>query len=366
MPTCIYTKRQFDKAAGEHILQNALGAKRTSDQIVCDEVQSAFAKGIDLAVAEEMNPFRNLIDGLTGRGHCAPPIKGVKGSNGAEYELNHGGVPFLLKPHIISVSESPDGSVKEVHVMVRDTSEVPRAKAMVRKIFPGFSKMVTGSDLQQVADRSTYHFQLQLAGRDFARGILKSCFNLIGLCDRALAIAGPFDPLRGFVLGDKGDLKDFFNFYCPSAHFDLPEFGDFSHCIAIYPSNGNLCAYTRLWGEVAFLFRLASNYSGAFKKAYVIDPLRKHKPPEALFDDFDCSSLPAFVEHENAQSVAHPAMAATQEEVERFMGKWRRKCINDIVLGIFDDVFTNSKSECITSEMIGVFSERVAHALVGL
>lgn len=365
MPTCIYTKRQFDKASAEHILQNALGATRTSDQIACDEVQVAFAKGIDLAVAEEMNPFRNLIGGLTGRKRFAPPIKGVKGSNGAEYELNHGGVPFLLKPHIMSVSESSDGTVKDIHIMVRDPSEVPRAEAMVRKMFPGFSKMVVGADLQQVADRSTYHFQLRLAGRDFARGILKSCFNLIGLCDHALAITEPFDPVREFVYGDKGDLKDFFNFYCPSTHFDLPEFGDFSHCIAIYPSSGNLCAYTRFWGEVAFLFRLASNYSGAFKKAYVIDPLRKHKPPEALFDDFDYSSLPVFVEHENTQSMAHQAMAAMQEEVERFMGKWRRKCMNDTVLGIFDDVFTNSKSECITSEMVGEFSERVAHALVG-
>lgn len=63
--------------------------------------------------------------------------------------------------------------------------------------------------------------------------------------------------------------------------------------------------------------------------------------------------------------MAHQAMAAMQEEVERFMGKWRRKCMNDTVLGIFDDVFTNSKSECITSEMVGEFSERVAHALVG-
>lgn len=364
MSTCIYTKHLFDNSSSEHILQNALGATRTSDQIVCDEAQLIFAKGIDIAVANEMNPFRNLIGGLTGRRHFAPPIKGVKGASGAEYELDHGGVPFLLKPHIVLQSESPDGKMKEIQVVVRDPSELPRAEAMIKREFPGFSKIVRGP-LRQVNDRDTYHFQLHLAGREFARGILKSCFNLVGLCDHALALESTFDPLRAFILNDVGDLKDYFNFYCSSTSFGLPEFGSFSHCIAIYPAQGSLCAYTRFWGEVAFLFRLSSNYEGDFRKLYVVDPLRRHVPPEAIFDDFDCSLLPSFVENEDEQKVAQKAMAATREELERFMEKVRRKCMNDVVSKIVDDVFQKSNSEYITEEMIGEISSRVAHALVG-
>jgi len=49
MHTCIYTRTNFASSTGEHILQNFLGARWTSNSIVCNEAQIKFGKTIDSA-----------------------------------------------------------------------------------------------------------------------------------------------------------------------------------------------------------------------------------------------------------------------------------------------------------------------------
>lgn len=68
MPTCIYSKAKFDLADGEHILQNFLGARWVSNQIVCNEVQKQFGETIDCDLEKALRPFRNLLGSKGGRG----------------------------------------------------------------------------------------------------------------------------------------------------------------------------------------------------------------------------------------------------------------------------------------------------------
>jgi len=74
MPTCIYSKAEFDQASKEHILQNFLGARWTSPTIVCDELQSIFAKDLDKPLEEGLKPIRNLLGTLGGRGDQGPTL----------------------------------------------------------------------------------------------------------------------------------------------------------------------------------------------------------------------------------------------------------------------------------------------------
>jgi hypothetical protein len=42
---CIYSLKEQESSTGEHILQNFLGARWTSDKIVSDDLQRAFGHG---------------------------------------------------------------------------------------------------------------------------------------------------------------------------------------------------------------------------------------------------------------------------------------------------------------------------------
>lgn len=69
MNRCIYSLEDFDEAAGEHILQNFLGARWTSKRISSDPVQDLFGRTIDVALEKGLREIRNLLGTRGGRGH---------------------------------------------------------------------------------------------------------------------------------------------------------------------------------------------------------------------------------------------------------------------------------------------------------
>ena len=91
MHRCIYSRQEFEKSTAEHILQNFLGARRTFEEIVCDEVQAIFGKTIDLAFSNGLTQVRTLLGTRGGRGGEAPIIKGLKASSGEVVDLMPGG-----------------------------------------------------------------------------------------------------------------------------------------------------------------------------------------------------------------------------------------------------------------------------------
>jgi hypothetical protein len=107
MNTCIYTKKPFEKAAREHVLQNFLGARWTSDSIVCDEVQATFGKTIDAAFEKGLRPVRNLLGTKGGRGGDAPTLRRLNTASGETIDLEPGGKPRLARPIVDAKKLAP-------------------------------------------------------------------------------------------------------------------------------------------------------------------------------------------------------------------------------------------------------------------
>ena len=61
MPRCIFCPNVFDEATREHIIHAFLGARWKDGTIVCDDCQTAFSQGVDTALAERLQPVRNLL-----------------------------------------------------------------------------------------------------------------------------------------------------------------------------------------------------------------------------------------------------------------------------------------------------------------
>jgi len=107
MNTCIYSFEEFEAAHGEHVLQNSLGARWTSENIVCDDVQQTFGSTIDVALAKAYEPIRNFLKIRTGRGRAAPMLRRLLSDRGQVFNLQPE-ASRLAEP-IVSLHKQPDG-----------------------------------------------------------------------------------------------------------------------------------------------------------------------------------------------------------------------------------------------------------------
>lgn len=284
--TCIYSKAQFAKASGEHILQNFLGARWTSERIVCDEVQKTFGSTIDKAFEEGIRPIRTLAGTKGGRGGEAPSLKGLDTSDGKTVDLHSGGKPELARPHI-KVTKI-DENRQEVSVTA-DPKDVAWAIFELKKQFPqvqaSTEEILNGAKPQQGPLGSHVNIEINLGGIDYIRAATKACFNL--LAAHGIQVLDPaFDLVREFVLNGKGRMEDFFRW--PKETIPgLPNLGPVDHFIGIVNKGSSIEGVLNLFGHIPHSLRFCSNYTGPdIKVGYLVNPLRKPLPAENRSPEF--------------------------------------------------------------------------------
>ena len=298
MYTCIYTRRQFETATREHILQNFLGARWDSPQIVSNEVQQAFAINIDKALETGLQEYRLLLGSEGGRGGLPRPLK-VETTTGKSALLQPGGFAKLAEP---KVTPNP-GNPEEFQVAISSAADVGWAAAKIRDHFPSvemdaliaaLSDKAANPPPQPSQQDDRLLLKPQIGGEDFFRGILKSLFNLLGVNDAALALDPIFEPLRAFVLTGAGGSRTFSR-WPVRAPPKLPKLGEFDQFIAVYSRGAFVEGFAQFFGAFHWAFRLAPGYSGAeFCFAYCVDPLRKATPAEDRKPVVTPDSFPPF------------------------------------------------------------------------
>ena len=100
---CIYSLTEQDHSDGEHILQNFLGARWTSSEIVSDDLQRAFGKGIDADFEKCLRVVRNLLGTLGGRGGEGPTLKRLATTDQLKVNLLPGGEVQMAAPLLTEV-----------------------------------------------------------------------------------------------------------------------------------------------------------------------------------------------------------------------------------------------------------------------
>ncbi|MGO9994576.1 MAG: hypothetical protein ACLPTF_18955 [Steroidobacteraceae bacterium] len=284
MGVCIYTRREFETATREHILQNFLGARRDSPEIACSEIQQLFATTIDKALEIGFQEYRLLLGSEGGRGGLPRPLK-VETTTGKSALLQPGGFAKLAEPKVVPNPRNPE----EFQIAISSIADVGWAAAKIREHFPSIdmdaliaalSEKAANPPPQPSQQDDRLLLKPQIGGEDFFRGILKSLFNLLGVNDAALALDPMFDPVRAFILTGVGGSRTFGR-WPVRAPLALPKLGEFDQFIAVYSRGTAVEGVAQFFGAFHWVFRLASSYSGPdFCFAYSVDPLRQAKPAE--------------------------------------------------------------------------------------
>ncbi len=276
MHKCIYTKEEFESASKEHILQNFLGPKWVSKEIVSNSAQEIFGKEIDLAFSKPFEFIRNQIDAKTSRGRDAPTIKKLRGDDSSVIDLRPRGKPEYAEPKIVT-TELENGRTS-VQVLCADPSMLPWAYKKFIEMFPnsGVTQEDFLSNYKQKSGLMNESFPVNISfgGKDYFRGAMKSVFNLLGINDKELALQEIFDPVRNFILKGVGESHEFVSWPKETAS-RLPTLSDFSHLIAVYSNGTSVEGFMRLYGCIEHLFKLTDEYDGEpFCYSFLVDPLR--------------------------------------------------------------------------------------------
>lgn len=365
MKTCIYTKREFASADGEHILQNFLGARWVSHDISCNEVQSMFGNTIDVALEQGLQQFRNLLGTKGGRGGQGPDVKNIKDSEGNKYHMEPGGVPHLAEPSIIT-NELEDGT-HVVQARLGDMKQLGWAIAKLRNQFPNATwdieeiKGKLTSEREYLKDR--IHLRAGIGGRDYFRGLLKAAFNLLGANAADIALRPCFDTLRTYVLNGIGDDKSHIRWLTTADKLAITDLGPFDHFVAIYSRGRTVDGIVQFFGGISHIVRLSDSYDGPdFCFGYQVNPLRDSSPAETRTPSFDPTHLPMFDEgHEMPGPDVWPIYSAL---FSRFMESYYDIASKGEISRIVDEILAPHEGEILSEEIVSELIENISKFIV--
>lgn len=367
MPTCIYTGQPFENASAEHILQNFLGARWTSNTIVCDAAQEAFGETIDAAFESGMRPVRNLLGTKGGRGENAPPIKRLSAASGEIIDLEAGGKPRLNRP-IVSVKKNASGEDYEVNIQIGDKKQAGWALAELRKEIPGIQ--ITEEEVLQLGRAQPSYIQgpvkveIRLGGTNYIRGVIKSCFNLLGV-NGINVFDSYFDPVRAFVLKGEGASSDFLRWPKRDGDITLPKLGPIDHFVGIASRGPTVEGIVRLFGGIGHAICLTKTYSGRpFRVGYLVNPLRDPLPAEERNPVFDGNLLPDF--NSQPDSPGSESREAMSYAISRVGSVYFECSQEEMVNETVKEVLLPHDGKLFSQEMVSELSRKIARRVLRL
>jgi hypothetical protein len=331
MYTCIYSRTQFESATREHILQNSLGARWDSPEIVSNQVQQEFSETIDKALEIGLKEYRTLLGSEGGRGGAPRALK-VETTEGRTVLVGPGGVARLAEPRVVPVPGNPHS----FHIEISSAADAGWVAKKIHDLFPNVDIATAKASIEaalgnppKVTSDPTDRLKLTpiLGGEEFFRAILKAAFNLLGVKDTALALDPIFDPLRDFVRMGKGGSRDFAR-WPTQRPVGLPSMGEFDHWIAVYSRGSEIEAFAQFFGAFHWSLRLASGYQGPeFCHAYQVDPLREAEPAENRSPNATNQSFPLFASgsEEQDETVRRYGQAQSEGFLNRYLTRAYRK-----------------------------------------
>ncbi len=362
---CIYTGKPCEQISYEHIIQASLGARWESNKIICEDMQRQFSGAIDTAVADAVSHLRTFFGTKNGRRVAPATIKDVVGGDGKKYHLQPGMQLVQVEPSYTIVEK--DGQIG-VEFTMADEKQLVWARTKFLRENPNMR--LSGDSLVESAQVQSYlpkplPFRLQMGGKDFFRGILKSAFNLLGANFPLLAQQSGFDPLKAFVVHGTGDSDSFVRWVTATESFNLPRLGEIDHLFAIWARNGEVFGIAQLFGEIPFLLRLGGGIECSdFECGYLVNPLRDTSPAEDRSPKIDPGVIPRF---DDGPILPGPEVwGAMTARLSRIMQTLQRRGIAERVSQIVDEVLLPHDGKLITAEMVAELQDRMRALLENL
>lgn len=261
----------------------------------------------------------------------------------------------------VSVKELGDGKA-EVSIQMGDIRQLGWAWSKLRVLKPNISlsaEMVKGlCQKAQAYLKSPVEMQVGLGGVDYFRGILKSCFNLLGANAPDIALGPAFDNARQYIAAGAGASEDFFRWTRDPDMLVLPKLGDADHFVGITTVRGGVEDTVQLFGGLRHSIRLADKFQGApFRFGYLVNPLRDSAPAETRNPTFDERAVAVFTDQaplpdKSIWPTIEKGLGVTMEAATRLA---QDKHIGSII----DEVFGPIDGRPITQEMIDGLDKRI-------
>lgn len=365
MTKCIYSGQEFNESDGEHILQNFLGARWTSHEIVCNEVQVEFGRTIDVSLERGLHPLRNLLGTKGGRGNSGPMLKGLSTTQGERVTLPPGKAPSYSEPTVI-VSQQQDSRHK-VQMRMSSIKQLGWALAKLRHEHPNLTvseevvrplaKSVTGFLSGQI------EIPIILGGDDFFRGALKSCFNLLGVIYPLEVHKQCFNLVRHFVHHGSGHPANFIRWPKDDARLNIEMLGRADQFIGLVSREQRVEGVIQFFGDLLFVIQLADQYDGQpIHCGYQIDPFREADTAEMRQPEFDDDIVPIF--DEQPRGIDEGCFAILSSRLGRIIQGYYDRADQKLVQEVIDEVLSPHTGEPFTEELAARFSQLLAERFV--
>jgi hypothetical protein len=364
MPRCIYSKNEFAESDAEHVLQNFLGARWTSREIVCDELQAVFGATIDAALERSLQPIRNLFGTRGGRGGAGPVLRNLQASSGEVLDLEPGFQPRLRQP-IVTVTDQPDGR-HLVRMQLGVLGHLGWALNMLRTQVPQL--MIDESTLRPLPRavenyiQGTVELNVGVGGHEYFRGMLKACFNRLGVANPNESQLPCFDGVREFVRVGSGQSQSYVRWIATPDRLAVPRLGPIDQAVFITTRGRSVEGVVQFFGDIVHSFQLSDSYNDEpIHCGYVVDPLREADPPEMRGPTFDAAAIPAFAEQ--APTNTPDIQAAFQKRLQRIMRAFYDHAHKQIVERTIQEVLGDHMGEPFSDELARRLAVRLAERI---
>ena len=357
---CIYCGGLFDKGSSEHVILSAIGGKKQTKSICCEKCNNQLNAEIDNDLAEKLSIIANQINLITGRKKSSATLKNIDTEKGYKIKLRPGGQPELAKASIDANTHN-NGEI-QISISARNQEE---AKTLLEGQLKKFGKNLNEVKIQKCERVSEYvgtlHFNLSIGGPLHFRSIAKMMLNYF---------ANKFNPDRmtsssfqkAIQFIDKGVPlpENWINFdYTNRVPFSTT-LSPFNHRLLIGTNSKEkiVFGFLELFGELNFSAILDDQWDGPDKiYVYIVDPVTSvHKEEEIVFN----------ISKEMLMKKEY-SLPEGQNAFNRLFEKIKKKIGNDFSENLIQETiekYFKGKGEIITPEMINVFSQEVAQALV--
>jgi HNH endonuclease len=187
----------------EHVLNDALGGRKTTRKVICSGCNNIFGGGIDKVLTEQFEIIRNLFQMKSGSGRTAPMLRKVKAGSKAINLHGHGNLELVVKP--FEIVKHADGrfdlriTARSLEAIDRLVPHIAAALALPEDIVR--QQLAKGQAMMLEQRPEVVPFRMMFGGSDALRLAAKSCLVLWALKvgnDEVRRV--PYASVRNFIL----------------------------------------------------------------------------------------------------------------------------------------------------------------------
>ncbi len=263
---------------------------------------------------------------------------------------------------LLTELDLPNGQ-KQVRVKAETPEQVAWALAQIRAKYPKTQideqALLASATVTEGYINSPVLHELNLGGPELFRGLLKACFNLLGVEHPEIALLPCFNGVRDYIREGSGGAGSYIRWYASEDLPNLPRVGPADQHIFIVCRGSSVEGVAQLFGGLVYPFQLTNSYCGPdFTCGYVVDPFRESEPAERRNPEFDAAAVPVFSEQQDEQNQA--VIESRKYRLGKIIELHFERHRQAVIERTLKEVVSLHGGDIITKEIVDDFAELLA------